>query len=154
MAELVGLNAQAPDFMGKLSNLLTIRHQQTQLASEQQSLRQRQALASYDWNEHIGEDGTLDLESVVRDPKLRAAAGDQYQDVISKAVAGKDSQLKQKATLLGLRDAQRNSFAEMVGALRSDKDVADDNEKGRQKVNQAIAQWAEMQGDDVLPVLR
>lgn len=154
MAELVGLNAQVPDVMGKLSHLLQIQHQQTQLAGEQQSLRQRQALASYDWNEHIGEDGTLDLESVVRDPKLRAAAGDQYQDVISRAVQGKQQQLAQKQTLVGLRNDQREAFAEMVGGLRSDKDVSDDNEKGRQKVNQAMAQYADMYGDDTLPVLR
>lgn len=154
MAELVGLNVQSPDVMGKLGQLLSIQRQQTQLAGEQQSLRQRQALASYDWNKHIGEDGTLDLESVVRDPELRHAAGDQYQEVLSRAVQGKTQQLQQKQTLVGLRNDQREAFAEMVGGLRSDKDVAEDNEKGRQKVNQAMAQYADMYGDDVLPVLR
>ena len=45
MAELVGLNAQTPNVMGKLSDLLGIQQQQAELAGAQQSLRQRQALA-------------------------------------------------------------------------------------------------------------
>lgn len=154
MAELVGLNAQTPNVMGKLSDLLGIQQQQAELAGAQQSLRQRQALATYDWNRHIGDDGTLDLESIVRDPELRHAAGDAYQEVLSRAVQGKTQQLEQKRTLISLRNDQREAFAEMVGALRSDKDVADDSEKGRQKVNQAMAQYAEMYGDDTLPVLQ
>lgn len=153
MAELVGLSAEVPDFAGKLSQLLQIQRQRTQLAGEQQSLRQRQALANYDWNKHIGEDGTLDLESL-NDPELMAAAGDQYQDVLQKAIVAKESQLQAKRTLTALRGDQREAFGQMMNALRSDSDVAEDNEKGRQKVNQAMLQFGEMYGEDVLPVLK
>lgn len=153
MAELVGLNAEVPDFAGKLSQLLQIQRQRTQLAGEQQSLRQRQALANYDWNKHIGEDGTLDLESL-NDPELMAAAGDQYQDVLQKAIVAKESQLQAKRTLTALRGDQREAFGQMMNALRSDSDVAEDNEKGRQKINQAMLQFGEMYGEDVLPVLK
>lgn len=153
MAELVGLNAEIPDFAGKLSQLLQIQRQRTQLAGEQQSLHQRQSLAKYDWNKHIGEDGTLDLASL-NDPELMAAAGDQYQDVLQKAITAKESQLQAKRTLTALRGDQREAFGSMMNALRSDQDVAEDNEKGRQKVNQAMLQFGEMYGEDVLPVLK
>jgi hypothetical protein len=141
-----------PDILPKLSQLLQIQHQQTQLAGEQQSLRQRQNLAKYDWNKHIGEDGTLDLNTL-NDPELMAAAGDQYQDVLAKAVSAKTAQLESKRTLTALRGDQREAFAELMGGLRSDKDVAEDSEKGRQKVNEALIQYGEMYGEDVLPVL-
>jgi hypothetical protein len=152
MAELVGLNAQVPDILPKLSQMLQIQQQQTELAGSQQSLRQRQALVSYDWNKHIGDDGTFDLNSL-SDPELRAAAGDQYLAVVTQAVQAKQQQLESKRTLTALRGEQREAFAELMGALRSDKDVAEDNEKGRQKVNQAMIQYGEMYGEDVLPVL-
>jgi hypothetical protein len=153
MAELVGLNAQVPDILPKLSQLLQIQHQRTALESEQQSLRQRQALAKYDWNKHIGPDGTLDL-ATLNDPELMAAAGDQYQDVLQRAIVAKESQLQSKRTLTALREDQRTAFGEMMNALRSDRDVAEDNERGRQKVNEAMIQYGEMHGEDVLPVLQ
>jgi hypothetical protein len=152
MAEYVGLNAQVPDILPKMSQLLQIQSQRTQLASEQQSLQQRQNLAKYDWNKHIGSDGTLDLNTL-NDPELMAAAGDQYQDVLAKAIQAKTSQLESKRTLTALRGDQREAFGEMMNALRSDKDVAEDSEKGRQKVNEAMIQYGEMYGEDVLPVL-
>lgn len=152
MAELVGLNAQVPDILPKLGQLLSLQRERTALESEQQSLRQRQALAKYDWNKHLGQDGTLDLNTL-NDPDLMAAAGDQYQDVLQRAVQAKESQLQSKRTLTALRNDQREAFSEMMGALRSDRDVAEDTEKGRQKVNQAMLQYGEMYGEDVLPVL-
>lgn len=152
MAELVGLNAEVPDILPKLSQILQIQHQQTALASEQQSLHQRQALAKYDWNKHIGSDGTFDLNTL-NDPELMAAAGDQYQDVVQRAISAKESQLQAKRTLTGLRGDQRKAFGEMMNALRSDRDVAEDTEKGRQKVNEGMIQFGEMYGEDVLPVL-
>jgi len=155
----VGLGAQQPDFLGKLSTLLSIQGQKqalqgqaAEVASAQQSQRQRAALANYDWNKHIGDDGTFDLNSL-NDPELMHAAGDQYLDVVQKAVQAKAGQLENKSKLVGLRNDQRAAFSEMVGALRSDKDVAEDNDKGRQKVNQAMLQYGQMYGDDALPVL-
>ncbi len=153
MSELVGLNSQVPDILPKLSQLLQIQHQQTALAGEQQSLHQRQALAKYDWNKHIGEDGTLDLNTL-GDPELMAAAGDQYQEVAQRMITAKESQLQAKRTLTALRGDQRDAFGQMMNALRSDSDVAEDNEKGRQKVNEAMLQYGEMYREDALPVLK
>lgn len=161
MPELVGLGVQSPDMMGKLSELLKIKGQQQALAGQaaevqmtQQDARQRKALAGYDWMKHIGEDGTVDVNSVASDPELRAAAGDKWLDVIAHAAQAKEGQLQTKRTLTALRGEQRAAFAEMMGALRSDKDVAEDNPKGRQKVTQAMIQYGEQYGDDVLPTLK
>lgn len=153
MSELVGLQSQTPDVMQKLSQLLTISGQRAQVQQEQQTARQRAALAKYNWGKHIGEDGTIDIDSL-NDPELMDAAGDQYQEVLSHAITAKEQQLQAKKTLVSLRNDQREAFGEMMNALRSDQDVADDNEKGRQKVNQAMVQYGEMYGDDVLPVLK
>lgn len=153
MGELVGLQGQSPDMMQKLSQLLTISGQRAQVQQEQQTARQRAALAKYDWNKHVGQDGTLDIQSL-NDPELMHAAGDQYQEVISHAIQAKQQQLEAKKTLVSLRNNQREAFGSMMNALRSDPDVAEDNEKGRQKVNQRMVQFGEMYGDDVLPVLK
>jgi hypothetical protein len=153
MAEYVGLNAQVPDILPKLGQILSLQRERTALESEQQSLKQRQALAKYDWNKHIGPDGTFDLNTL-GDPELMAAAGDQYQDVLQRAITAKETQLQSKRTLTALREDQRTAFGEMMNALRSDRDVAEDNEKGRQKVNEAMIQYGEMHGEDVLPVLQ
>jgi hypothetical protein len=156
----VGLGIQSPDVMTKLSNLLTVKSQQQALAGQaaevagaQQTQRQRAALAKYDFGKHIGEDGTVDLNSLTTDPDLRAAAGDQFLDVISHAATAKEQQLAAKQKLVSLRSDQRNALSDMLGPLLSDKDVAEGNDKGKQKVNDAFIQYGKLYGDDVLPVI-
>lgn len=154
MSELVGLNSQVPDMMGKLSQILTIRQQQAQLQQQQQDAAQRHAIASYDWNKHIGPDGTIDVESFASDPEAPHIFGDQYVDYLQKTAQAKQQQLAQKETLFKLRTEQREGFAAMTNALRSDQDVSEDNEKGRQKVNDAFIQFQKVYGTrDTLPVL-
>lgn len=161
MSELVGLQGQPPDMLGKLSQLLTIKSQQQALAGqaaqvqqEQQTARQRAAIAKYDWNKHIGEDGTIDVESVANDPELQSIAGDSYIDLMSHVSQAKQSQLTQKQTLFSLRTEQRKQLSSFVGALRSDPDVTQDNEAGRRKVNDAFIQFQQTYGTrDTLPVL-
>lgn len=154
MGELVGLQGHPPDMMAKMSQLLTIRHQQAQVQQEQQTASQRAAIAKYDWNKHIGEDGTIDIESVANDPELQSIAGDSYIDLMTHVAGAKQQQLTAKSTLLGLRTEQRKALAEMVGGLRTDSDVAEDNDVGRQKVNDAFIQYQKVYGTrDTLPVL-
>jgi hypothetical protein len=112
---LVGLQGQPPDMMAKISQLLTIRGQQAQVQQEQQTAQQRAAIAKYDWNKHIGDDGTIDVESVAQDPELQGIAGDSYIDLMSHVAQAKQQQLTAKSTLLGLRSEQRKALAEMVG---------------------------------------
>lgn len=156
----VGLGSQPPDMMTKLSQLLSIRGQQqalqgqaAEVASAQQTQHQRAALAKYDFGKHIGEDGTVDLNSLTTDPELRAAAGDQYLEILSHAAVAKQQQLEAKQKLIGLKSDQRNALSDMLGPLLSDKDVAEGNDKGKQKVNDAFIQYGELYGKDVLPVI-
>jgi hypothetical protein len=149
---LVGLQSQTPDIMGKLSQLLTISGQRAQVQQEQQTASQRANLAKYDWNKHVGADGTIDIDSL-NDPELMHAAGDQYQNVLANAIATKQNQLSAQKTLLSLRGDQRKAFGEIMNGLRSDADVAEDNERGRQKVNEAMIQYGQQYGEQVLPVL-
>lgn len=149
----VGFGTQSPDMMTKLSQLLTIRGQQAEVAGAQQTQRQRSALATYDFGKHIGDDGTVDLESLTTDPALRAAAGDQYLDVLSHAAVAKQQQLEAKQKLVGLKGEQRNALSDMLGPLLSDKDVVEGSDKGKQKVNEAFIQYGNLYGKDVLPVI-
>jgi hypothetical protein len=138
--------------MQKLSQLLTISGQRAQVQQEQQTASQRANLAKYDWNKHVGADGTIDIDSL-NDPELMHAAGDQYQNVLANAIATKQNQLSAQKTLLSLRGDQRKAFGEIMNGLRSDADVAEDNERGRQKVNEAMIQYGQQYGEQVLPVL-
>ncbi len=160
MAESVGLQSQPVDAFGKISQLLQIRAQKQALKGQkaevqmtEQTAQQRAALASYDWNKHIGQDGVIDLNSL-SDPELRSAAGDQYLDIVSKAVAAREQQLQTKRTMFALQGDRIEALGNITGALLSDPDIADDKEgKGIQKVNQALQQYYELYGDDVLPVI-
>lgn len=153
MAELVGLQAEVPDVLGRLGQLLQLRRLKAEAASAEQSQRQRQAIAGYDWNRHIGPDGTLDVDSFTRDPEAALTFGDQYVDYVHKASAAKAGQLEAKSKLVGLRTDQREAFAQMLNALRSDNDVAEDNDAGRRKVNDEMIRYGQLYGEDVLPVL-
>lgn len=156
----IGLGVQTPDIMTKLSNLLTVKSQQqalqgqaAEVAGAQQTQRQRGALAKYNFGKHIGEDGTVDLNSLTTDPDLREAAGDQYLEVLSHAAVAKQQQLEAKSKLVGLKSEQRNALSDMLGPLLSDKDVVEGNEKGKQKTNDAFVKYGELYGPDVLPVI-
>jgi hypothetical protein len=67
----IPLQGKKPDTFGKLSELLNMQRQsiavqadKTALASAQQSQRQREGLASFDWAKLSGDDGTIDLNKI------------------------------------------------------------------------------------------
>jgi hypothetical protein len=159
MAQRAGIDAsiplqgKRPDMLGLISELVGIRRQQTALAGEQQSQTQRANLAKFDVSKIIGDDGTIDLNKIPGSG-LREAAGDQFPDVLQQYAGIRQQQLTAKQSLVQLTDAQRGSFGDMMGALRSDPDVAQDTPAGRQKVVQAFGQYAQMYGKDAEPVLR
>lgn len=159
MAEPVGLGIRSPDVLSKFSQLLQIKQQQQALRAakaeaqmQEQQAAQRAAIAAYDWDRHIGADGTIDIQSM-NDPQLRAAAGDQYLDIVARAIDQKEKQLQNKRTMMSLRGDQIEALGQALGPLVSDPEIAEDPQKGLQKVNRALAQYAEAYGDDVLPVI-
>lgn len=156
----IPLQGKRPDTMGKLSELLNMQRaaiavqaDKTALAGSQQSQQQRAQLAKFDWAKLSGDDGTIDLNKIM-DSGLREAAGDQFPQVLSQAVQIRQQQLAAKQTLLSLTNDQRAAFGQMMGALRSDPDVAKDTPEGRQKVVQSFAQFAQMAGPDAESVMR
>lgn len=156
----IPLSVRKPDSFAKLSELMNMQRQaiavqadKTALASAQQSQRQREGLASFDWSKLTGDDGTIDLNKIM-DSGLREAAGDQFPQAMQQAAQIKQQQLAAKQTLVGLTDAQRKSFSEMVGALRSDPDVIQGTPEGKQKLNDALGQYITMYGPDVENVVK
>jgi hypothetical protein len=148
----IPLQGKRPDMLGKMSDLLNVQRSKVALRSEEQSQGQREALAKFDVQKLIGEDGTIDLNKIP-ESGLREAAGDQFPDVLSKYAGIRQQQLQAKSMLTALTNEQRQAFGEMTGALRSDPDVAKDTPEGRQKVADTFGQYAEM-FPDAVPVLR
>jgi hypothetical protein len=158
--EPVGLRAQAPDVLGTLSQILGIRQLQQQVRGataqaqmSEQDAAQRQALAGHDFKRYLGRDGTFDLNLMAVDPELRQAAGDQFLDVLTRAADQKQAQLTTRATLNNLRNDQLEAMNQILGSLRGDPDVVEDNDAGRQKLNAALIKFGEIYGEDALPVL-
>jgi hypothetical protein len=159
----IPLQAHSPsagETLQNLSSMLGLRQQQlalkgqaAQVQQEQQTAKQRSALADFDVSKVIGEDGTIDLNKIPGSG-LREAAGDAFPDVLAKYMGVKQQQLAAKTQLVQLKDTQRNSFGQMIGALRSDDDVTHDTPQGRQKVVQALGQYGQMYGPDVQNVLQ
>jgi hypothetical protein len=156
----IPLQIKKPDTFGRLTELLQMQQQATAvqagkvaLRSAEQSQGQREALAKFDWAKLSGDDGTIDLNKIMNSG-LREAAGDQFPQVLQQAVGLRQSQLTAKQTLLALTNEQRKTFGEMVGALRSDKDVVDGTPEGQEKLNQALGQYITMYGPDVENVVK
>lgn len=124
---------------------------QAQSQQQVQTATQRSAMAHYfqthDMEQHVSEDGTIDL-NVLGDPDLRKAAGDSFPQVAQSLMAVKNSQLEAKTRLANLNDTVRSQFDRSVAALREDDDVKQDNQAGRQKVQTAIQQFADSGGPD------
>jgi hypothetical protein len=147
----IPLQGQRPNVMGRMSDLLNMQRQsiavkadQTALEGAQQTQRQRKGLADFDVQPFIGEDGTLDLNKLATDESLRKAAGDQYPEVLQQYAGVRQQQLAAQSALVKLRGEERNAFGEMIGALRSDKRVAEDTPEGRQIVADAASQFLGM----------
>jgi hypothetical protein len=156
----IPLQGKKPDTFGRLSELMQMQRQaiatqadKVALESATQSQKQRRELATFDWAKLSGDDGTIDLNKIMNSG-LREAAGDQFPQAMQQAITLRQSQLAAKQTLVSLTDAQRKSFAEMVGALRSDPDVVGGTPDGKQKLNQALGQYVTMYGPDVENVVK
>lgn len=156
----IPLQVKKPDTFGRLSELQNLQRQslatqadKVALESASQSQKQRRELATFDWSKLSGDDGTIDLNKIMNSG-LREAAGDQFPQAMQQAIQLRQSQLGAKQALVALTDAQRKSFAEMVGALRSDPDVINGSPEGKQKLNQALGQYVTMYGPDVENVVK
>lgn len=118
---------------------------QQELQQQQQTAKQRAGIANffkdYKLADHVGEDGTIDLDDVLTNQQLRNAAGDQYPQVVGQLLGIKQNQLLAKQDLVKLNDTTRTQLQELLGGLRTDPDVIADNDSGRQKVQNAVDQF-------------
>lgn len=125
---------------------------QANAQQEQQTASQRAGIAGFmsnlDVTKHVGSDGTLDLDEILTDPKLRQAAGDNFPAVMDQLLKVKSAQIGAKKQLADLNGTLRDQFSSTVGSLRTDPDVVKDNPAGRQKVQQALGDFAESGGPD------
>ena len=139
------LNVQSKQ-LGIQQQEQALQGQAAQVQQEQQTARQRAGVAAYmqdfDLAKHTGPDGTVDLDSVLTDPGLRKAAGDQFPDIVQKMIGIKQGQLNAKQQLVNLNDSTRTQLQSMLGGLRTDPDVVNDTPNGRQKVDKAIGQFS------------
>lgn len=144
-------NYQVPDGLSTLGNLMGLKQKQQQMQAtaaaipgiqaqsqmSQQDAGQRTAAASFfksfDLTKHVKDDGTLDLDSAMTSPELRAT-GDAAPGIIQGLVGIKNSQLEAKQRLVTLNAGTRDQFRQNVGGLASDPDVASGNNAGRGKV--------------------
>lgn len=152
LSGILGLQSQR---LGIQQQQQALQGQAAQVQQEQQTARQRAGIASFmqnfDPTQHIGADGTIDLDGVFGDPKLRAAAGDQFPQLMQQMLQVKQTQLQAKQQLVNLNDSARTQFMGIIGGLRTDPDVVNDTPAGRQKVQQAIGQF-EASGPDAARV--
>lgn len=153
-------NYNAPDGLQTLGNLmglqskkLTIQGQQQGLQGQaadvqmkQQDASQRSAAAqffqNFDLSKHVKDDGTLDLDSALTSPELKAT-GDLAPDLAQKLVGIKNSQLQAKQGLVNLNATSRDQFRQNIGGLSSDPDVVAGNNTGRGKVLDEIQRFAQ-----------
>jgi hypothetical protein len=153
LSGLIGLQSQR---LGIQQQQQALQGQAAQVQQEQQTAQQRSGIASFmssfDPTQHVGSDGTLDLDAVLTDPKLRQAAGDQFPALMQQMVQVKSAQLGAKQQLASLNGDLRNQFSQTIGSLRTDPEVVKDTPAGRQKVQQAMGDFAETGGPDAARV--
>lgn len=132
--------------LSTLSSLYNIEQAKAVAQQQMQTAKQRQGIAAFmqhfDPEKHIAPDGTLDLNSVLSDPKLRQAAGDQYPQLVQQMIQVKSQQLGAKQQLVNLNDTTRTQFQQLMGGLRTDPDVVKGNAEGQKKVESAIGAFA------------
>jgi hypothetical protein len=147
LSKILNVRSQKLDIQGKQIGL---EGQQADVQQKIQDATQRQAAASYfknlDFTNHVGADGTLDLNSVLKDPALDAT-GDAKPQIIQGLLNIKSKQQDNAASLMKNNATAVQGFGEAVNSLRNDPDVKADNDAGRAKVKAAITSFSK-QGPD------
>lgn len=144
-----------------LSQVLDVRQKQqalqgqaAQVQQEQQTARQRQAIAGVDWSKYDDGTGIVSTDKMLGDKELQQRAGDQFLDIVKTGASIRGTQLQNKESLVGLNDKLRDQFGSVMGALRTDPDIVNDTPAGRAKVDAAISRFAEAGGPDAARVAK
>ncbi len=155
MSDLVGLNTQVPNFTQTMSGLMSLKQQKQQLDQGaanlqmiQQDASQRKALANIDWDKHTGEDGTLDVNSFVKDNDIRKAAGDSYPQLLAQAAQIKSAQVDAKSRMLNLTNDQVSSYGKVMNSVAGLEDVKKGTPEGMDIVKNVHNEFRQVYGDE------
>lgn len=126
--------------------------QQEQLKAQQQTGVQ-EFFKTWDPSQHIGDDGTTDLESALQSKEFQAS-GNAKPVVMQALLDIKNHQLQNKSQLATLNNALVNQLGSQAGALADDPDVKADTKDpktgvnaGRAKVRDMFANYARLSPD-------
>src|SRR5690348_13070824 len=122
--------------ISSMSGILGLQQQRQALQTGQQILQQEQLKSgqqqgiqsffqNWDPSEHVGDDGTTDLDSALQSPQFRAA-GNAKPAIMQALLDVKQKQLGAKQQLASLNSDLTKQFGTAVGALADDPDVKAD----------------------------
>lgn len=163
----VGAMIQPPDpnrGISTLSGILGLRQQQQGLAIGQQQLQQERLktqqaqgvqdfFRTWDPSEHMGEDGSTDLDSALTSKEFKNS-GNAKPAIMQALLDVKSRQLGNKQNLASLNKDLVTQFGTGIGALAKDDDVVADNtdpktgvNTGRAKVDQFLGNFSKLSPD-------
>lgn len=127
------------------SGMLGIQQQRQGLQTGQQVLQQEQLktqqqqgvqnfFQNWDPSDHVGDDGTTDLDSALQSPQFKAA-GNAKPAVMQALLDIKQKQLTAKSSLAGLNSALVTQLGTAAGAYAKDDDVLEDKTDPKTQVN-------------------
>ena len=148
---------KAPDTFGQLSSILGIQQQRQQLQQQAQTLQQQQLatqqqqglsdfFGSWSPGDHVGADGTMDIDSAHGSDAYKNLPGNARAAVDEKLIQIKTGQLSNAKSLLDLGDSARSYVAQGLGGLDTDPDVIAGNDNGKAKVQAALKQVSDTGG--------
>lgn len=160
----VAQNVNAGNGLQTLSDLMSLKRNQQALQIGQQELQQKQLetqkqqgvqnfFQTWDPAEHIGDDGTTDLDSALQSSAFKSS-GNAKPAVMQALLDIKNKQLGNKQALTSLNSDLVKQFGTGVGALAKDEDVVADKtdpttgvNAGRAKVNEFISNFSKLSPD-------
>lgn len=96
-------------------------------------------LKGLDFFKHFGPDGTLDTNAVIATPEFEKLSGPAKEIAANSLLDIKNNQIKNKQDLATLNGSVVAGAARLMGAIATDPDVLEGNEKGFEKVR---SQWS------------
>lgn len=121
-----------------------------QLQQEQLATQEQQGLSDFftQWSpgDHVGADGTTDLDSAHSSGAYKGLPGNARAAVDQKLIQIKQGQISNASTLLGLTKDQIGLGSQLLGPLSQDKDVIAGGDDGKAKVQAALKQWGDLGG--------
>lgn len=160
----VAAQIQAPNALGTMSSILGLQQQRQALQGQAAQVQQEQLKAqqasgvqnffqSFDPTQHMGADGTIDLDSALQDSHFRGA-GNAKPAIMQSLLDIKNKQLTNKQALTSLNGANLSQLSSVIGSLAKDEDVLADKtdpqsgvNAGRAKVGAAFDNFSKLGPD-------